>query len=65
MTSNGKKAKYFHEIYDDKVCVEQVGAGRLKISFFKRGMRYRSVRLFDEAVFVFFPDLLVARQQSE
>ncbi|XP_019751764.1 heat shock factor protein 2 [Hippocampus comes] len=23
MNSNGKKAKYFHEIYDDKVCVEQ------------------------------------------
>ncbi|XP_057679275.1 heat shock factor protein 2 [Corythoichthys intestinalis] len=23
MNSNGKKAKYFHELYDDKVCVEQ------------------------------------------
>ncbi|XP_061560212.1 heat shock factor protein 2 [Phycodurus eques] len=23
MNSNGKKPKYFHEIYDDKVCVEQ------------------------------------------
>lgn len=24
MNSNGKKPKYIHQIYDDKVCVEQV-----------------------------------------
>ncbi|XP_061756425.1 heat shock factor protein 2 [Nerophis ophidion] len=30
MNSNGKKPKYFHEIYDDKVCVEQSPVNSVK-----------------------------------
>lgn len=32
MNSNGKKSKYIHELYDDKVCVEQTSANSLNVS---------------------------------